>query len=175
MTKRNIKVSAKSAKSTAPAKAAPVKKATNKAAGLPPVQPIAGTRAAFVPDSASNYAGLKGTALGAFTLASLIVSGLAKLAPKASEMTAGDDASIALFRAMVGPTAYRHHLDKYRTGRLTADGLAFFNARLVGKAPTYNTDPETVRAMVQAATKGGVVHIGEQEVSFTKKLAVTSA
>jgi hypothetical protein len=170
--KRNVNVAAvsKGAKGAA-SKGAKVEKPV--AAKVETVAPK--SRAAFIPVSATFYSGLKGVAKGAYTIAALVVAGMAKVV--GDEIAKGDNASIGLFRAIVGDTPIGYHRKggNIKGSNLTADGIAFFNARLSGNAPTFNTDPETMRAFVAAMSKGGKVEIGSEAVEFSKQVKVTEA
>lgn len=164
--KRNVNVAAAKKGATVSKKGAAV---------VAPVAVAAKARHAFIPVSATFYSGLRGVAKGAYTIAALVVAGMAKVV--GDEIAKGDSPSIGLFRAIVGDTPIGYHRKggNIKGSALTAEGIAFFNARLSGNAPTFNTDPETMRAFVAAMSKGGKVEIGADSVEFTKKLSVTEA
>jgi hypothetical protein len=64
--------------------------------------------------------------------------------------------SMALFYALIGSTARGHWAKTGRTddSGMTVAGLNEFAARLQGTSKGYNTDIDTVRALVEAQAKG---------------------
>jgi hypothetical protein len=176
--KRNVNVAAAKKGATASKKGADKKVTAPAVVAAKVVAPAVAApkaRSAFIPVSATFYSGLRGVSKGAYTIAALVVAGMAKV--NGDEIAKGDSPSIGLFRAIVGDTPIGYHRKggNIKGSALTAEGIAFFNARLSGNAPTFNTDPETMRAFVAAMSKGGKVEIGADSVEFTKKLSVTEA
>lgn len=105
-------------------------------------------------------------------IAALVASGMATLGNKSGLLTkASGKGNAAMFRLIVGSSAYSHHKRDGRIGpddTLTVPGINWFNARLEGNAGvgSGNTTIDQVREMLAAIAKGGKVG----GLNFNRKL-----
>ena len=163
---------AKAAKEKAATKAA--EKAKQTPAAAPEMVRAYATRGG----KSQRYAELQHNrrAFSAYTIASAIVSGLVKLSAKGL-ITKGDRPQVALFGALVGTTARNHWRKAKRLddGGFTVAGLNEVNARLQGATRGYNTDMDTVKALMAAIEKGATIEISGAKYAIDSPVAVKKA
>lgn len=110
-------------------------------------------------------------AFSAFTIAIMIVVGMAKL-NKAS-VSKGGKGNGKLLRLAIGPTAWGHwnKTERIADNTLTVKGLNECNARLSGQSRGYDTDIALVKAMVGAIRHGGKIEHKGNYFTFDSKIS----
>lgn len=158
-------------------------KATTKPAAKKPAKPAARpaakvktVKAYATQDKAAPYSVMHNqTAKSAYTAAALIVSGFMKLGKTGNPLKAGKG-NTALFRALVGTSAYSY----WKRGQLieadevTKAGVNKVGARLDNTAPTYRTELQAIKDMVEAMQRKGQIEIGGEKITISREVEASA-